>query len=64
MPPPYASQAQAGYFHTHKKELEKQGVSVEHWDRATKGKKLPVKVKKKPHKVKELNAMLDSIIHG
>ena len=38
---PYKSQAQAGYFHTHKAELERQGVDVGEWDRATKGKHLP-----------------------
>lgn len=38
---PYKSQAQAGYFHTHKAELEKQGVNVDEWDAATKGKHLP-----------------------
>ena len=38
---PYKSQAQAGYFHTHKAELESQGVNVGEWDRATKGKHLP-----------------------
>ena len=41
---PYKSQAQAGYFHTHKAELEKQGVDVGEWDRATKGKSLPKRV--------------------
>jgi hypothetical protein len=45
---PYVSQAQAGYFHTHKKELEKQGVNVGEWDAATKGKTLPKKVRKAP----------------
>lgn len=38
---PYKSQAQAAYFHTHKKELEAQGVNVAEWDAASKGKKLP-----------------------
>lgn len=38
---PYVSQAQAGYFHTHKAQLEKQGVDVNEWDQATKGKHLP-----------------------
>ena len=38
---PYVSQAQEGYFHTHKKELERQGVDVDEWDQATKGKHLP-----------------------
>lgn len=41
---PYVSQAQAGYFHTHKAELEKQGVNVDEWDAATKGKHLPKRV--------------------
>lgn len=43
---PYASQAQAGYFHTHRSELAAQGVDVDEWDAATKGKKLPKQVKK------------------
>lgn len=38
---PYKSQAQAGYFHTHAKQLAKQGVDVSEWDQATKGKHLP-----------------------
>lgn len=44
---PYVSQAQAGYFHIHKKQLAKQGVSVAEWDKASKGKKLPKHVKSK-----------------
>ena len=44
---PYKSQAQERYFHANKKKLEKQGVNVSEWDRASKGKKLPKKVKKK-----------------
>jgi len=43
---PYKSKAQAGYFHAHKKELEKQGVNVSEWDAASKGKKLPEHAKK------------------
>lgn len=42
---PYKSLAQAGYFHAHKAELEKQGVDVDEWDAASKGKKLPEKKK-------------------
>jgi hypothetical protein len=38
---PYKSKAQAGFFHTHKAELERQGVDVAEWDKASKGKKLP-----------------------
>ena len=45
---PYKSQAQAGFFHTHKAQLEKQGVNVDEWDAATKGKKLPERAPKKP----------------
>lgn len=44
---PFKSQAQEGYFHAHKDELEKMGVDVNEWDKATKGKKLPYKVPKK-----------------
>ena len=47
---PYKSQAQAAYFHTHKKELEKQGVSVKEWDAASEGKKLPKKAPKEVRK--------------
>ena len=43
---PFVSQAQAGYFHTHKAQLEKQGVDVDEWDRATKGKHLPERAPK------------------
>jgi hypothetical protein len=56
---PYKSRAQAAYFHIHKRELEKEGVDVGEWDRATKGKKLPLHKKK----TKKLSAWLDQIIH-
>lgn len=42
---PYKSQAQAAYFHIHKAQLEKQGVNVDEWDAASKGKKLPKRKK-------------------
>ena len=38
---PYKSLAQEGYFHTHAKQLAKQGVNIAEWDKSTKGKKLP-----------------------
>lgn len=38
---PYASRAQAAYFHIHKKQLGREGVDVNEWDRASKGKSLP-----------------------
>ena len=47
---PYKSLAQEGYFHANKKKLEAQGVNVDEWDAATKGKKLPKKVAKKKAK--------------
>ena len=45
--PPYESQAQAAYFNIHKKQLEKQGVNVDEWNKASKGMKLPKHVHNK-----------------
>ncbi len=47
---PYKSKAQAGYFHTHAKQLAKQGVNINEWDKASKGLKLPKKLGKKNKK--------------
>ena len=44
----YKSLAQAVFFNIHKKQLEKQGVNVNEWNKASKGKKLPEHVKPKP----------------
>lgn len=44
---PYKSKAQEAYFNVNKKKLEKQGVNVDEWNKASKGKKLPKKSKKK-----------------
>lgn len=44
---PYKSKAQAAYFNIHKKQLEKQGVNVGEWNKASKGKKLPKRAKPK-----------------
>lgn len=58
---PFKSQAQAGYFHTHKAQLERQGVDVDEWDAATKGKHLPERAGDSPRrgtlkmKVKQVN---------
>jgi hypothetical protein len=41
---PFKSKAQAAYFNIHKKELEKQGVDVNEWNKESKGLKLPKKV--------------------
>jgi hypothetical protein len=44
---PYKSKAQEEYFNTHRTELEKKGVNVEEWNKASKGKKLPKRAKKR-----------------
>jgi hypothetical protein len=44
---PYKSQAQRAYFNANKAKMESQGVSVKEWNEASKGKKLPKKVKRK-----------------
>ena len=46
---PYVSRAQAGYFHTHKDQLEHEGIDVDEWDAASKGKSLPERSMKKEH---------------
>ena len=43
---PYKSRQQEKYFHANKAALEKQGVNVGEWDKASKGLSLPKKVKK------------------
>lgn len=50
---PYKSKAQEAYFNIHKKELEKQGVNVDEWNKESKGMKLPKKVKLKVKKNKK-----------
>ncbi len=62
---PYKSLAQEGYFHTHKAQLEKEGLNVGEWDKATKGKKLPMKTKKSVDKSSKtkLSAMDTKIVH-
>lgn len=47
---PYKSKAQAAYFNINKKKLEKEGVNVDEFNRASKGKKLPYKVPKNDKK--------------
>lgn len=38
---PYKSEAQRRFFHANKAKLQRQGVNVSEWDRASKGKKIP-----------------------
>ena len=40
---PYKSKAQEAYFNANRAKLEKQGVDVNEWNEASKGKKLPAK---------------------
>jgi hypothetical protein len=42
---PYKSKAQEAYFNANKPQLEKQGVDVNEWNAASKGKDLPEKKK-------------------
>jgi len=41
---PFVSKAQQGYFNANRAKLEKQGVSVDEWNAASKGMKLPAKI--------------------
>ena len=43
---PFKSRAQQRYFLAHRKELEKQGVSVDEWQRETGDKRLPERLGK------------------
>ena len=43
---PYVSDAQRRYFHANAAKLEKEGVNIAEWDKASKGLKLPEHVKK------------------
>jgi hypothetical protein len=38
---PFKSKAQQGYFNANRGKLEAQGVDVDEWNAASKGKKLP-----------------------
>jgi len=44
---PYKSRKQEMFFNANKKKLEMKGINVDEWNRSSKGKKLPLKVKKK-----------------
>jgi hypothetical protein len=45
---PFQSQAQRGYFNANRAKLEAQGVDVDEWNKASKGKKLPARKKPPP----------------
>ena len=44
---PFVSKAQQGYFNANRGKLEAQGVNVDEWNAASKGKKLPARKKPK-----------------
>ncbi len=50
---PYKSLAQERYFNSNRAKLESQGVNVGEWNRASKGKKLPMKKNNKKESKKE-----------
>jgi hypothetical protein len=50
---PYKSKAQAAYFNIHRKKLERQGLDVDEWNRASKGMKLPNHLDDLPRKRKK-----------
>lgn len=41
---PFKSEAQRRYFNANREKLEREGVDVDEWNAATKGKKLPERV--------------------
>lgn len=43
---PYKSTLQGRYFNANRKKLERQGVDVDEWNKASKGKKLPARAKR------------------
>ena len=47
---PFKSKTQQAYFNANKAKLEKQGVNVDEWNKASKGKELPEHVPAKPKK--------------
>lgn len=52
---PYASKAQERYFNYNRAKLEKQGVNVDEWNAASKGKKLPERKAAKPSFKQKVN---------
>jgi hypothetical protein len=44
---PFVSRKQEAYFNANRDKLEKQGVDVDEWNEASKGKKLPERSPKK-----------------
>ncbi len=57
---PYKSKAQEAYFNANRSKLEAQGVNVDEWNAASKGKKLPARAKPKSQKA-DLDAYMARI---
>ena len=47
---PYVSDKQRKYFNANRKKLEREGVDVDEWNRASKGRKLPKRARHKGRK--------------
>ncbi len=63
---PYVSDAQRGYFNANREKLERQGVDVDEWNKASKGKKLPAHSSKseRAHKAKKARRNRKETIYG
>jgi hypothetical protein len=55
---PYKSEAQRKYFNVNRKKLEAQGVDVDEWNQASKGKKMPERVKESSIRTRALKALI------
>ncbi|HXF12229.1 MAG TPA: hypothetical protein VN517_03690 [Terriglobales bacterium] len=51
---PFVSKAQEAYFNANRDKLEQQGVDVDEWNAASKGKKLPQKLHEMNRPLKEV----------
>lgn len=60
---PYVSAAQRGYFNANRSKMEAQGVSVDEWNHASKGKKLPAHSSKseRAHRAKKARRHKETI---
>jgi hypothetical protein len=47
---PFKSKAQQGFMEAHRAEMEKHGVNMSEWEKASKGLKLPKRAKKSKKK--------------
>lgn len=43
----FKSEAQRGFFNANRKKMEDKGVSIDEWNKASKGKELPAKAPKR-----------------